>query len=159
MKLATSTLKFLSAATILCCGCADPYADDVPPKAADQESNQNTTPESAGSIIGKKTQDVGQWDPTSGDTETDLKIDGNSNPLAAATGSYKFATATLSKQRVERDLQFFYTINERYPKDHAEFMEAIVKKGNIQFPVLPGKRRYQYDVENHVLRIVEAKKN
>jgi len=154
MSIYRSSSKFLLIGVLLCFGCADPNARELPPKVAEQE----TVPKEEGSIIGKTTQDVGEWDPASGDVESDLQIDGNSNPLAAASGSYKFATATLSKQRVERDLQFFYTINERYPKDHAEFMEEIVKKGDIQFPVLPGKRRYQYDVENHVLRIVEAKK-
>ena len=110
-------------------------------------------------IIGKTTQDIGEYDPDNSElVETELEVSQSANPLAAATGSYKFATATISKQAVEKNLQLFYAVHERYPKDHAEFMEEIVKKGDMHFPVLPGARKYQYDVENHVLRVVEAAK-
>jgi hypothetical protein len=44
------------------------------------------------------------------------------------------------------------------PKDHEEFMTQIIKKNNIQLPVLPGGRQYQYDVENAELVVVEAEK-
>jgi hypothetical protein len=35
-------------------------------------------------------------------------------------------------------------------------MEKIIKANNIQLPVLPGNKIYQYDVENHKLVVVEA---
>lgn len=47
-------------------------------------------------------------------------------------------------------------MHERYPKDHEEFMTQIIKANNINLPVLPGGRKYQYDVENHELVIIEA---
>ena len=34
-------------------------------------------------------------------------------------------------------------------------MEKIIKRHKIELPVLPGKRQYQYDVENHELIVVE----
>lgn len=131
-------------------GCAEPEGmvkPEPPPVEQPKES-----------IIGRTTQDVGEYDPNGDDVVSELEVAQDASPLAVPAGAYKYATATLSKQRVQRDLQFFETINERYPKDHAEFMEEIVKKGDIHFPVLPGGRRYMYDVANHELIIVEAKK-
>ena len=44
------------------------------------------------------------------------------------------------------------------PKDYDEFMSQIIKRNNIQLPVLPGNRRYQYDPEKFELVVVEAEK-
>ena len=43
-----------------------------------------------------------------------------------------------------------------FPKDYDEFMTQIIKANNIQLPVLPGGKQYQYDVENHRLVVVDA---
>lgn len=108
------------------------------------------------SIIGKTTQDIGEYDPD-GDAEiADLQVDENSSLLGAATGSYKFAVGRTSELAIQHALQLYNATHGNYPKDHAEFMEKIVKANNINLPVLPGKRRYQYDVENHKLVVVEA---
>ena len=123
-------------------GCADP-------SAADKEQKQ--------SIIGQKTQDIGEFD-ADGDAEiADQQVKVSANPLAAA-GAYGYAVGTISKQAVERALQLFHAEHERYPKDHEEFMEKIIRANNIQLPVLPGGDQYQYDVENHELVIIEGKK-
>lgn len=109
------------------------------------------------SIIGDKTQEIGEFDPDAGEVEADLQVDSNSSPLEAMTGSYKYAAGTVSILAVEKALQLFNAEHGRYPKDHDEFMEVIIKRNQIKLPVLPGKRRYQYDVENHELKIMEAK--
>jgi len=108
------------------------------------------------SIIGKKTQDIGEYDPN-GDAEiADLQVDANSSPIGAASGAYKFAVGRTSEMAIQRALQLYNAQHGEYPKDHAEFMEKVVKANQIRLPVLPGKRRYQYDVENHKLVVVEA---
>lgn len=122
-------------------GCADPAQVGNDPA----EKPQN--------IIGRKTQEVGEFE---GDQEADLQVKQSANPYAAATGAYGFAVSEVSKMAVEKQLQIFNAMNDRYPKDHEEFMREIIKGGNIQLPVLPGNRRYQYDVENHELKVVEA---
>jgi len=119
------------------------------PKAAEKPKQE--------SIIGKTTQDIGEYDPN-GDAEiADLQVDENASPLGALAGGYKFATARTAEFAVQRALQMYEIQHEKYPT-YDEFMEHIVKANNMQFPVLPGKRRYQYDAANHKLVIVEAAK-
>jgi predicted secreted protein len=121
-------------------GCADPDA------VADGEEKKT-------GIIGKKTQEVGEF--KEGDEEADLQVK-SASPLASA-GAYGFAISQISKMTIDKNLQLFHAMNERYPKDHEEFMEKIIKGYNIQLPKLPGGRQYQYDVENHELKVVEKK--
>lgn len=119
-------------------GCAEPQATDS-------------------GIINKKTQDVGEFDAEGEAQIADLQVKPSANPYASA-GAYGFAISEISKQTVQRALQFFQAEHGRFPKDHEEFMTQIIEKNNIQLPVLPGKRRYQYDVEKHELVVVEAEK-
>ncbi|MGE3316257.1 MAG: hypothetical protein AB7O26_14160, partial [Planctomycetaceae bacterium] len=56
---------------------------------------------------------------------------------------------------VQQALNLFHAEHERYPKDHAEFMEKIIKANNIQLPELPEGFKYKYDVENHKLEAVK----
>jgi hypothetical protein len=108
-------------------------------------------------IFNKKTQDVGEFDAAGGDQIADLQVKPSANPYASA-GAYGYAISEISKQAVQRQLQFFQAEHGRFPKDHDEFMTEIIEKPPIKLPVLPGKRRYQYDVENHELVVVEAAK-
>ena len=131
----------LSLSSLLALGCVEP------PPVAEKKTG----------IIGKKTQDIGEYDPEGGAEIADLQVDAN-NPLAAATGTYKYAAGTTSMLTIQHAMNLFNAEHDRYPKDHAEFMEVIIKRNNIQLPVMPGGRRYQYDVENHKLVVVEAEK-
>ncbi len=139
-KLFASSLAAFFVA-FLCIGCAEP-ADEKPKKTG---------------IIGKTTQDIGEYDPSGDAQEADQQVKSSANPLAAA-GAYGYAAGTISKQTVERALQLFNAEHERYPKDHSEFMEKIIKANNIELPVLPGGDQYQYDVANHELKIIEGSK-
>jgi hypothetical protein len=127
--------------SLLALGCVEP------PPVAEKKTG----------IIGKTTQDIGEYDPEGEAKIADLQVDAN-NPLAAATGTYKYAAGTTSMLTIQHAMNLFNAEHDRYPKDHAEFMEVIIKKNNIQLPVMPGGRRYQYDVENHTLVVVEAEK-
>ena len=122
-------------------GCAEP-------EAAEEPKSQ--------SIINQKTDEIGEFKADGDDKQADMQVKPDSSPLSAAGGAYGFAVGEISKQSIQRAVQMFQATNGRFPKDHAEFMEKIVKANNIKLPVLPGKRRYQYDVENHELVIVEA---
>ena len=66
---------------------------------------------------------------------------------------------SLSKSQIKQALEIFRATEDRYPKDHAEFMERIIKENNIQLPVLPYKGKYVYDVENHELMVVRDIEN
>jgi hypothetical protein len=62
----------------------------------------------------------------------------------------------ISTSYIEAALNLFKANEDRYPNDYDEFMEKIIKDNRIQLPVLPGGKRYQYDVENHKLVVVDA---
>lgn len=128
---------------VLFSGCENP------PGAEQAEKPQQE------SIIGKTTQDIGEYDPDGGPQIADLQVDANSSPLGALSGSYKFATGRTSQLAIQHALQLYNAQHEKYPS-YAEFMDDIVKANNIRLPVLPGKLRYQYDVENHKLVVVEG---
>jgi hypothetical protein len=125
--------------SIVCCGCAEP------PEQADS------------GIMNKKTQEVGEFDPEGEAKVADLQVKPSANPYASA-GAYGFAISEISKLTIKQSLNFFKAEHGRMPKDHEEFMTQIIKKNNIQLPVLPGGRQYQYDVENAELVVVEAEK-
>ena len=112
-------------------------------------------PDTSNSIINKKTQDIGEFAAEGESKEADLQVKSSAGPLASM-GAYGYMISEISKQSIQRAIQFFQAEHGRFPKDHEEFMNEIIKKNNIQLPVLPGKRRYQYDVENHELKVVEA---
>ncbi|MGE0608947.1 MAG: hypothetical protein AB7O62_17765 [Pirellulales bacterium] len=118
-----------------------------------QSSNQ---PADRG-IIGKTTQDVGEYRADANREVSDGKIgeiDPALGPLAPlkAYGPVLEQVTTLA---VQQNLQLYHAEHGRYPKDHAEFMEVIIKAYNMQLPVLPAGNQYQYDVENHQLIIVK----
>ncbi len=124
-------------------GCADPN-----PAAKDKE--EKPTP-----IIGQTTQDIGEYDPSGDAKEADLQVQQSANPYSAAGSAYGFAVSEISKMEITKALQIYNAMNDRYPETYDEFMEEIIKKNNIQLPVLPGGRKYQYDVKNRVLVVVE----
>lgn len=107
-----------------------------------------------GSIIGKKTDDIGEFDPNAKQRVSDsqVKID---DPVLGSLQAYGPMLEQISKSYIEGALNVFHALNGRYPKDHAEFMDKIIKENNIKLPVLPGKMKYEYDVANHKLVVVE----
>ncbi len=130
---------FAAALIISSIGCSDP------PQKADT------------GIINKKTQDIGEFDADGDAKIADLQVKPSGNPFAAA-GAYGYAVSEISKLQIKQALGLFEAEHGRMPKDLEEFMTRIIKQNNIELPVLPGKRRYQYDVENHELVVVEAEK-
>ena len=136
------SLLLLVACCTLLSGCADPPASETSSKTG---------------IIGKKTQEVGEFKPEDGEKIADLQVKPSANPYASA-GAYGFAVSEVSKIAVNQALQFFKAEHGRMPKDYDEFMSQIIKRNNIKLPVLPGNRRYQYDPAKYELVIVEAEK-
>lgn len=129
--------------SFLVTGCKDPNAVPVVEKKKEN-------------IIGKMTTEVGDFKPEAG-KEADLSID-PSRPLHAMTaGAYKNILGQAAKLTITQAVNLFHAEHDRYPKDHEEFMERIIKANQITLPVLPGNVHYEYDVENHELVVVEGK--
>jgi len=106
-------------------------------------------------VLGKKTQDVGQFDPNAKNVVSDSKVV-VTDPILGGAQAYGPIMEQIAKLGIDSALGTFYALEGRYPKDHEEFMTQIIKANNLQLPVLPGGKKYQYDVENHKLVVVEA---
>ncbi len=119
------------------------------------QSLEEQTKKSPNSIIGKKTQDIGQFDPKAGAKVSDSKI-AATDMITAPVSAYGPMLEKISKSHIEHAVRLFEATEGRYPKDYDEFFEKIVKANNIQLPVLPGGKKYQYDVENHKLEVIDA---
>ena len=106
-------------------------------------------------IIGKTTQDIGKHDPAAGKKVSDSKIHAT-DPITAPLAAYGPMVEQISKTHIQHALQLYQATNGRYPKDYDEFMTEIIKANNIQLPQLPKSKKYEYDVENHKLVVVDA---
>lgn len=113
------------------------------------------TKKSQGSIIGKTTQDVGQYDPNAGAKVSNSK-NTDTNIITAPVSAYGPALERISKSHIEAAVNLFHASEDRYPRDYDEFMTQIIQANKIQLPVLPGGKKYQYDVENHKLVVIDA---
>lgn len=120
-------------------GCMKKLRDDVKP---------------TGSIIGKKTQDIQEFDPKAGRKVSESKVVAT-DPLSAPLQAYGPMLEQISKSYIEHALNLYNAEHGKFPKDHKEFMEKIIKANNIELPVLPRGMQYQYDVKEHKLVVVE----
>lgn len=144
MKTSTSLLLAL----LFVLGCADPYAADKPV----EKKREN--------IIGRKTQDIGEFQADNKDfTVKSDEITGMSplNPLSPMK-AYGPTVQRISKMEIQHALDLYRAEFDRYPADHEEFMTKIIKQNQIELPVLPGDAVYQYDVANHELVVVTPSK-
>lgn len=106
-------------------------------------------------IIGKTTQDIGEFQPGAGAVVSDSKVN-VSNPVTGPLEAYGPMVEQISKTQIMHALNLYKVENERYPATHEEFMTDIIKRNNIRLPVLPGGKQYQYDVANHELVVVDG---
>jgi len=136
-------LTLLSCALFLLPGCVDEKVTDKP----------KPEPEP---IIGKKTQDIGEFDPADGEEVSDGKIE--LNMVTGAAGAYGGLVERVSNIAVVQALSFFQATEGRFPKDHDEFMSKVIKANNIKLAMLPHGSAYKYDVEKHELVVVKVKK-
>lgn len=118
------------------------------------ESLEEQTKKSPNSIIGKTTQDIGEFDPNAGHKVQSGKVK-ISDPITGPLQAYGPIVQQISTLGIEHAVNLFHASEGRYPKDHDEFMQRIIKENQIRLPVLPGQLKYQYDVPNHRLMVVE----
>jgi hypothetical protein len=107
------------------------------------------------SIIGKKTDKIGEFDPKAKQEVSDSKVRAD-DPILAPLQAYGPMVEQISKMEIEHAVDLFNASEGRYPKDHGEFMTRIIKANSIKLPVLPGGWQYAYDVPNHKLEVVKS---
>lgn len=116
---------------------------------------EDMSKKSPNSIMGKKTQDVGEFKPGAGAVVSDSKVRVDT-PGLSGLQAYGPMVEQISKTHIAHALDLFNASEGRYPNSYDEFMTRIIKENNIQLPVLPGGKKYQYDVENHKLVVIDA---
>lgn len=119
------------------------------------ESLEKQVQKDPNSIIGKKTQEIGEFKPEAGAKVSDSKINAT-DPITAPVGAYGPMVERISKTTIAAALNLFNASEGRFPESHEEFMTRIIKENNIQLPVLPGGKKYQYDVARHELVVIDA---
>ncbi len=133
---------------VLTGGCMKSTAD----KSEDGESKSG--------IIGKETQDIGEFDPNANANVSDgkMKTPHPLNPLGAMN-AYGPLVEKLAGLNIDHALSLYQAEHGRYPKTHKEFMDKVIKRNGIKLPKLPGGAQYQYDVANHKLVVVNPDKS
>jgi len=119
------------------------------------EALENQAKKEDGPVLGKTTQNIGEFDPNAGAVVVEPKIQAT-DPISAPVQAYGPMVQRISEIQIVPAIRLFEAEHGRYPESHDEFMEKIVKANNIRLPVLPGGKQYQYDVANHELVVVEA---
>lgn len=108
-------------------------------------------------ILGQTTQEIGEWDPNAG---RQLREEGGEkvnmlNHLRQGTG---YAIHESARLIVKKNVDLFWGFEGRYPKSHEEFMEKVIVAYKVKLPMPMTSCEYQYDVENHALKVVEKEK-
>lgn len=119
------------------------------------ESLEKQTQKDPNSIIGKTTQNIGEFKPEAGAQVSDSKIRAT-DPITAPVSAYGPMLEQISKTHIAHALNLYQAEHGKYPETLEEFMDKIIKPNNIKLPVLPGGKQYQYDVANHQLVVVDA---
>ena len=147
-------LTFLVCVSLVAAGCSG----SVFPRAAEDDNENSSSSGKSGSIIGRTTQDIEEYDPDAGAAVSDSEVVITS-PITGALEAYGPIVERISKTAIEHQLGIYYAKNGEYPQTHEEFMEKIIRANRIKLPVLPGGSKYQYDVENHKLVVVKGEKS
>ncbi len=108
-------------------------------------------------VIGQKTQDIRNFDEEMENPNAKVasqKIVAK-DPITLQGNAYVSMIGQISIQQIDYAIKLFEAQEGRYPEDHEEFMERIIRENNIQLPQLPGYQEYSYDEKNHKLVILE----
>ncbi|MFM8223210.1 MAG: hypothetical protein ACKOJF_30245 [Planctomycetaceae bacterium] len=128
--------------TGLAVGCSQPTGSTAPAPAGAKQG-----------IFGKTTQEIGVFDPLAPQRVSDQKVVA-SDPITAPLTAYGPMVERVSIIAVDQAIALFMATEGRYPKDHDEFMEKVIRANNMKLPVLPNGGQYKYDEQAHTLMVV-----
>lgn len=101
----------------------------------------------------QRTQDIGEHKPAA---EPVVQPSPISTPAPAISRTTDFVIETTAKLQIEQAIEQYRALNGNYPKSHEEFMEEVIRKGDIHLNAPPTGKKYEYDVENHELKVVNG---
>jgi len=115
-------------------------------------SKENPKEPKANPLKPKPTQDIAEHKGENEVVIPDVEI---TNPITGALEAYEPMKQQIAQLGIEHAVNLFHALEGRYPKDHAEFMQRVIKENNIKLPTLGIGFKYEYDVANHELLIVK----
>ncbi len=141
----------------LASGCSEPKAPDATGKAekfsSDAISDLRPGGPKPAAAKPKTTDEIGEFDPADGKQVVDSRVR-ISNPITGALEAYQPLKEQVAGLGIDHAVNLFYATEGRYPKDHDEFMNRIIRENQIRLPVLGSGKSYEYDVANHKLVVV-----
>jgi hypothetical protein len=108
-------------------------------------------------IVGKRTQDIGNADDPAlkkGAQVASQRITAK-DPITLQGNAYVSMIGQTSILNIQHAMDLYHATNDRYPANHDEFMNEIIKANNIALPQLPFYQKYVYDEKQHKLLIYE----
>jgi hypothetical protein len=151
-------------ALALAAGCEEPRHARTKPKAP-ADAEQQPAPVAAQpapevvqprEVLGKRTMVVldAEAELKKGAAEGTTKITAK-DPITMVGNAYVTQTGRLGVLQIEQTVNLFKAAEDRYPKDHEEFMARIIKENNLALPMLPYYQEYGYHAGEHKLVILE----
>ena len=131
-------------------------SDPAPGQPAPPQSNDASDPVKLRKVIGKTTQDVrdAAKEEAKGAKRVQPRITGQ-DPISISGSAYAHIVGRIEQLQIEDALNKFKALNDRYPKDFAEFKREIISGYRIRLAQLPAYQEYGYDAVNHKLVILE----
>ncbi len=140
----------LALCALLPAGCEEPKnvagAKPRPPAAKKEDAF----------IVGQKTQEVRELakEVKNGANVVTPRITAR-DPITLQGNAYVSSIGQIAIGNIKHTMDLYQAENGRYPATHDEFMEEIIRKGQIALPRLPHYQKYSYDPAEHKLVILE----
>jgi hypothetical protein len=99
----------------------------------------------------KGTDDIGEFKGDRQVVKPKVKI---TNPITGPLEAFEPMKQQIAQLGIEHAVNLFHALEGRYPKDHDEFMQRIIKENQMKLPEPARGFAYEYDVPNHTLVVV-----
>ena len=142
----------LALCALLSAGCEEPknVAGAPRPAPAPAAKKEDTF------IVGQKTQEVRELskEMRKGANVVTPRITAR-DPITLQGNAYVTAIGQIAIGNIKHTMDLYQAENGKYPATYDEFMEEIIRKGQIALPRLPHYQKYSYDPAEHKLVILE----
>ena len=146
-----------SIAALLAAGCEEERHDAFAPKAKKTASVPAKKADEPVFIVGKRTQEIKNAGPAiqSGQAQQVQPRITAKDPITLQGNAYVTAIGQIAIGNIKHTMDLYQAENGKYPATYDEFMEEIIRKGQIALPRLPHYQKYSYDPAEHKLVILE----
>jgi hypothetical protein len=129
---------------------------DEPAPPVEQPAPPKPAPVAPRPILGERTQDVRDMkkEQQAGGVVKAPRIVAK-DPILLTGNAYVSIVSRTAQLQIQKTLDLYHATNGEYPKTTEEFMEKIIKEGQVSLTKLPFYQEYGYDPATHSLVIIE----